>query len=47
MVKNIEKTITKVEIKDEQLELPEEIKRKIDEFWKQCKFENPNLWNGN
>ena len=46
MVKNIEKTITKVEIKDEQLELPEEIKRKIDEFWKQCKFENPNLWNG-
>ena len=32
MVKNIEKTITKIEIKAEQLELPEEIKRKIDEF---------------
>ena len=46
MIKNIEKTIIKVEIKDEQLELPEEIKRKIDEFWKQCEYENPNLWNG-
>ncbi len=46
MVKNIEKTITKVEIKDEQLKLPKEILGKIDEFWKQCKSENPNLWNG-
>ena len=46
MVKNIEKTITKIEIKDEQLELPEEIKRKIDNFWKKCEDENSNLWNG-
>ena len=46
MIKNIEKTIIRVKIEDEQFELPEEIVRKIEEFWMQCKAENPNLWNG-
>ena len=46
MIKNIGKTIIKVKLEDERFELPEEIERKIEEFWKQCKAENSNLWNG-
>lgn len=46
MIKNIGKTIIKVMLEDERFELPEQIERKIEEFWKQCKAENPNLWNG-
>lgn len=46
MIKNIEGTTIKVKIEDKQFELPEEIRRKIEEFWNQCKSENPNLWNG-
>ena len=46
MIKNIEKSIVKVKIEDEQFELPQEIVEKIEEFWRQCKGENPNLWNG-
>lgn len=46
MIKNIDGTTIKVMIEDEQVELPKEIRRKIEEFWNQCKSENPNLWNG-
>lgn len=46
MLKNIEGINIKVEIEDKQFELPKEIKTKIEEFWTQCKLENPNLWNG-
>lgn len=46
MMTNIEGTTIEVKIEDEQFKLPEEIKRKIEEFWNQCESENPNLWNG-
>lgn len=46
MIKNIEGTTIKVNIEEEQFELPEEIRIKIEKFWNQCKLENPNLWNG-
>lgn len=46
MIKNIEGTTIKAKIEDKQFELPEEIRRKIEEFWNQCRAENPNLWNG-
>ena len=46
MIKNIEGTTIKVKVEDKQFTLPQEIKRKIEEFWNQCKLQNPNLWNG-
>jgi len=46
MIKNIEGLTIKINAINEQFELPEKIKRKIEEFWNQCKLENPNLWNG-
>lgn len=46
MINNIEGIIINVKVEDEQIKIPEEIRRKIEEFWKQCKLENPNLWNG-
>ena len=46
MIKNIEGTTVEVKIEDEQFELPEEIRGKIENFWNQCKSENLNLWNG-
>lgn len=46
MIKNIEGTTIKITIEDKQFELPKEIIRKIEDFWNQCKLENPNLWNG-
>lgn len=46
MIKNIEGTTIKVKIEDKQFELPDEIRRKVEEFWNQCILENPNLWNG-
>lgn len=41
MIKNIEGTTIRANIEDEQFELPEEIRRKIEKFWNQCKLENP------
>lgn len=46
MIKNIEGTTIKVNIEEEQFELPEEIRIKIEKFWNQCKSETPDLWNG-
>ena len=46
MIQNIEGITINVKIQDTELELPEKIKNKIDEFWKQCEKENHNLWNG-
>lgn len=46
MIKNIEGTTIKVKVENEPFELPQEIKRKIEEFWNQCKLQTPNLWNG-
>ena len=46
MIKNIKGLNIKIKIEDKQIELPKELKIKIEEFWKQCKFENSNLWNG-
>ena len=45
MIKNIEGTTIKVKIEDEQFELPQEIRTKIEMFWNQCK-DGTNLWNG-
>lgn len=46
MIENIEGTTINIRIQDEEIALPNEIKRKIEEFWNKCKTENPNLWNG-
>ena len=45
MLKNIEGTTIKIEFKDEILELPKDIKEKINNFWDQSKNENPSLFN--
>ena len=45
MLKNIEGTTIKIEFKDEILELPKDIKEKINNFWNQSKNENPSLFN--
>lgn len=46
MLKNIEVTTIKIKFKDEILELPKDIKEKINNFWEQSKKDNPNLFNG-
>lgn len=46
MINNIGGTTINVKIEDKVIKLPEEIKRKIEEFWNKCELENPNLWNG-
>lgn len=46
MIKNIKESTIIAKIEDKKFELPEEIRRKIEEFWKQCILQNPNLWNG-
>lgn len=46
MLKNIEGTTIKIKFKDEILELPKDIKEKINNFWEQSKKDNPSLFNG-
>lgn len=46
MIENIEGKNIKVKIENQKLKLPTEIKIKIEEFWKECKYKNPDLWNG-
>lgn len=46
MLKNIEGTTIKIKFKDKILELPKDIKEKINNFWIQSKNENPSLFNG-
>lgn len=46
MLKNIEGTTIKIKFKDEILELPKDIKEKINNFWIQSKNENHSLFNG-
>ena len=46
MLKNIEVTTIKIKFKDEILELPKDIKEKINNFWEQSKKDNPSLFNG-
>ena len=46
MIQNIEGLKIKVRIKNEQFQLPQEIRNKIDEFWENAKKETPGLWNG-
>lgn len=46
MIKNIEGKTVKVLLKDGKVQLPEEIKQKINEHWEKVVTQNPNLWNG-
>lgn len=46
MIKNIENTVINVKFENKQLDLPDKIKKEINDFWNQCKLDNPNLWNG-
>lgn len=46
MIKNIENTIINIKFENQQLDLPDKIKKEINDFWNQCKLENPSLWNG-
>ena len=44
MIENIEGTTINIRIQDEEIALPNEIKRKIEEFWNKCKTENHYLY---
>lgn len=46
MIKNIEGKIVKVILKNGKVQLPEEIKQKINEYWENVVAQNSNLWNG-
>lgn len=46
MIENIEGISIKVKYLDEPIELPEEIRNKILEFWKLAKAKTPGIWNG-
>ena len=46
MIKNIDNTNIEVIVKDEKIELPEEIQKGIEEHWSKAKMQNTNIWNG-
>ena len=37
MIKNIENTIINIKFENKQLDLPDKIKKEINDFWNQCK----------
>ena len=43
MIQDIEGLKIKVRIKNEQFQLPQEIRNKIDEFWENAKKETPGI----
>lgn len=46
MLKSINGKNIEIIIKDEKIELPQEINVEIQDFWDKAKAENPNIWNG-
>lgn len=47
MIKNIVNKEIKITFRDEDIELPEELKRKINQYWEEdVKRKTPELWNG-
>ena len=46
MLKNIDGLNIHVKIIDQRFEMPDEIKQKIREFWKNVQKDNPNIWDG-
>lgn len=46
MIKNIEGKMVKVLLKNGKVQLPEEIRQKMNEYWENVVAQNSNLWNG-
>ena len=46
MIKNIENKTLNIIVKDEKIQLPKEIKEKIQNHWESIKSKGTNIWNG-
>lgn len=46
MIKNIENKKLNIILKDEKIELPRELRERIENHWKSIKSEGTNIWNG-